>query len=229
MCTTLPTDLRIDYDVRQNGVEERMLKREKECSVRRRGSWIHSCARSETKRACVLFRKVVCYVGATPENQKILCNRILVDVDHRLLSDTPLPTVSNDHRKKRQSVYVNRNRNRLLVRLHSRLFTVVYNKDVRLTVCQAVIYVPTFPLFGSPRPVSRFSSSLTSPSCRFHALSSCWHSATRDKFHARSTLCRDSHTIVHKLTRAQLARWADSRFTFTLREKKAKPDKNWSK
>lgn len=38
MRTTLPTDLRIDYDVRQNGVEERMLKREKECSVRRRGS-----------------------------------------------------------------------------------------------------------------------------------------------------------------------------------------------
>lgn len=58
MRTTLPTDLRIDYDVRQNGVEERMLKREKECSVRRRGSSIHSCARSETKRACVLFRKV---------------------------------------------------------------------------------------------------------------------------------------------------------------------------
>lgn len=83
-------------------------------------------------------------------------------------------------------------------------------KKTKLTVCPAAIYVPAFRPSGSPRPVSRFSFSLTSPLCRFHAPSSYRCSATRDEHHARSTpygkTRTQSHTVIHNRTRTRSTR-----------------------
>lgn len=149
-------NLRIDYSMGQNGANEPKLKRERECTVRKRGSRLHSCAQSKVKRACVFLRKAVCSIGVSEEDPEyfvLSCSRSTFHSFLPIIRRIEQPRTYLRRSSRVRSRFGAGSREPCLGGDEKRSVPVFVFRKRRLTVYQAAICAPVTRPSESPRPL----------------------------------------------------------------------------